>query len=1096
VSLASFGVRRPVVANLVMLAIVGAGLVLGANLRREFFPEVRPNLVSIAAPYPGASPDEIEDSLAIKIEDRIADLRGVEEINTTIVEGAANISVEFVDGYDIDDAVARVKREVDALQDLPERSERIIVQELEPKIPVVSLTLYGDADERTMKTAAQRIREDLRSVPGMGDVVISGVRTDEISVEVVPGALLMHGLSLVEVSRMVSEGMAELPGGSVRAPSQNVTIRTLGAEEVATEVRRVIVRSTPEGRPVRLGEIATVTQGFEDVDIATRFNGERAVSLTVYAIGEQDVVEIAGLVRAYVTGRRGDGLPMTLVEQAQSAGGGFESFPPRVQAYEIGLAHDAPPPGELALHNNTSRFVSQRLELLSRNAVWGGVLVFCTLMLLLAPRVAIWVTVGLLISLLGALALMNLLGLTLNFLTMFGLIIVLGLLVDDAIVVAENIKARHERGEPPLKAAVNGALEVEWPVVATVLTTIAAFMPLRLIEGQIGDFMGALPLVVMCALSISLIESLLILPSHMGHSLERHDRKGAGGRLQRFADRIDTARTKFFNDFLAPHLGRTLDRVLRRRYLTVAVAISVLVGSLGMVAGGRVAFVFLESADSETVIANLQMPVGTPVEQTEAVVRRIEGVANELRPDEVVTVFSLVGSQQDPEGRGGGVNQPHIGQVVLELAPVERRDRASDAIIDDIRARLGDIPGMKSLRFEEAQGGPGGPGITYTLVGNRPERIERAADAVLAALEDFDGVHSIAIDADRGQRELRLRLRPGARELGFTTENVALQIRAAVFGIEAHTFAGEREDVDVRVKLDDDSRRSLAAIESLYIFTPDGRAAPIGEVVEITDAEGYASIRRLDRQRAITVSADVYDAVVSPEKVTAALLPTLRQIEAEHAGVRVIPRGRQKEVADSFRTLPIGLAAAVGMIYIVLAWLFHSYVQPIAVLTAVPFAMIGVVWGHWILGFDMTILSLIGFVALTGIVVNDSLILMEFYNHKRNEGLGAHDALIAAARARIRAILLTTVTTVLGLSPLMLEQSFQARFLIPMAITISFGLISATVLILVVLPCLVMISMDIKRGALWLWHGGHVPEGAMEPGLPALDAAVGEDAAP
>jgi multidrug efflux pump subunit AcrB len=1089
-SLSSFGVRRPVVANLVMLAIVGAGLLLGAGLRREFFPEVRPNLVTVAAPYPGASPDEIEDSLAIKIEDRIADLRGVKEINTTIVDGAANLTIEFVDGYPIDDAVARVKREIDALQDLPERSERIIVQELEPKIPVITVTLYGEADERTMKDAAQRMREDLRSLPGMGVVALSGVRTDEISVEVDPDALLKHSVSLVEVSRKVTEAMAELPGGSVRTPSQNVAIRTMGAEEIAAEVRDIIVVASPEGRPVRLGEIAQVTQGFEDVDIATRLNGRPAVSLTIYAEGDQDVVEIADMVRAYVVGRRGEALPMNLPERLAYAGDS-RNLSPRVQAYELGLAHEAKPPGEIALHNNISRFVSQRLELLSRNALWGGVLVFCTLLLLLAPRVAIWVTVGLIVSLLGALAFMQIIGLTLNFLTMFGLIIVLGLLVDDAIVVAENIKSRHERGEPPLKAAINGAVEVEWPVVATVLTTIAAFLPLRLIEGQIGDFMGALPLVVICALSISLIESLLILPSHMGHSLEHADRRGKG-RLDRLAQRIDDRRTRFFNEFLAPRLEWVLERVLRRRYLTVAAAIAVLVASLGMVAGGRVAFVFLQSADSETVFVNLQMPVGTPMAQTEEIVRRIEAVAGELQPDEIQTVFSLVGSQQDPEGRGG-VNQSHIGQVVLELVPVEARDRASDEIIDDLRARLGTLAGVKSLRFEEVQGGPAGPGITYTLAGDNALRIEQAADAVTLALEDFEGVHSISIDADRGQRELRLHLRPGAQELGFTTESVALQIRAAVFGIEAHTFAGEREDVDVRVKLDESARRSLAAIESLYIFTPDGRPVPIGEVVEISDAEGYASIRRLDRKRAITVSADVYNSIVSPEQVTRELASTLSAIQAEHPGVSIIPRGRQKEVADSFRTLPIGMLAAVGMIYLILAWLFHSYVQPVAVLMAVPFSMVGVIWGHWLLGFEMTILSLIGFVALTGIVVNDSLILMEFYNHKRREGLDPHDALIAAGRARIRAILLTTITTVLGLSPLMLEQSFQARFLIPMAITISFGLISATVLILVVLPCLVMISMDVKRGALWLWHGGRIPAGAMAPQTAAIDAALPDD---
>jgi len=1090
VSVSSFGVRRPVVANLVMVAIVGAGIVLGAGLRREFFPEVRPNLVSIAAPYPGASPEEIEDSLAIKIEDRVADLRGVKEINTTIVEGAANITIEFFDGFEIDNAVARVKREVDALQDLPERAERIIVQELEPTLPVVTLTLYGDADERTMKTAAERIREDLRSVPGMGTIALGGVRTDEISVEVVPAQLLKHRISLVEVSAQVREAMADLPGGSVRAPSRNVSVRTLGAEERAEAVRDIIVRYAPDGRPIRLSEIATVTEGFADVDIITRFNGEPSVSLTIFAEGDQDVVEIAGLVRAYAAGRLGEPLKTTLLERFNASRGG-EHTPARIRAHTLGASHEAPLPGALALHNNISRFVSQRLELLSRNALWGGVLVFSTLMLLLAPRVAIWVTVGLIISLLGALAFMNLLGLTLNFLTMFGLIIVLGLLVDDAIVVAENIKSRHERGEPPLKAAINGALEVEWPVVATVLTTIAAFMPLRLIKGDIGDLMGALPLVVICALSVSLIESLLILPSHMGHSLERADRH-APTRLERLARRIDAVRTRFFTELLAGRLVRTLEWALPRRYLTLAITIAVLVASLGMVAGGRVAFVFLQSADSETVFVNLEMPVGSPVERTERIVRRIEAVANDFMPDEISSVSSLIGSQQDTNEGGTSVNQSHIGQVILELVPVEQRDRPSDQIIDDIRARLGELPGVKSLRFEEAQGGPGGPGITYTLVGDRPNRIADAADQVVAALEDFEGVHSISVDSDRGQRELRLRLRPGASEMGLTTESVALQMRAAVFGVEAHTFAGVREDVDVRVMLDERSRRSLAAIESLYIFTPDGRAVPLGEVVEITDAEGYASVRRLDRQRAVTVSADVFNDIVSPEEVTRGLLPTLRRVEADFPGVRVIPRGRQQELADAFSTLPVGLAAAIAMIYIILAWLFHSYLQPIAVLTAVPFSMVGVVWGHWVLGFDMTILSLIGFVALTGIVVNDSLILMEFYNHKRREGLNAHDALIAAGRARLRAIILTTATTVLGLSPLMLEQSFQARFLIPMAITISFGLLSATALILVVLPCLVLIALDVQRAAEWLWHAGRVPPPRPHDPFAAIEGGAGE----
>ncbi len=1079
-SVSSFGVRKPVVANLVMLVIIGAGLVFGVTLRREFFPEVRPNMVLIAAPYPGASPEEIDRALAVKIEDAIADIRDIKEINSTVVEGAATLQVEFLPGVAIEDAVAQVKRKIDALQDLPEQSERITVESFEPNIPVINLTLYGDVDERSMKDAIRAMRDDIRTLPDMGDVFVSGVRTDEIAVEVREAALVQHGVGLPYVAERIGAAMAEAPGGAVRSPRLDVTVRTTPIDERSDAIRRIIVKAAPDGRPIRLDEIATVSETFADVDLRTRFQGKPCVSLTAYAVGEQDAVRMSALVKAYAAGRMREPLERTWGERFASlrpnpTSGGGAPVSDRLAAYELGLSRPGLGAAQVSTHTDLARFVSQRLELLSRNALAGGVLVFITLLLFLTPTVAMWVTIGLVISILGTLAAMHFLDVSLNLLTMFGLIIVLGLLVDDAIVVAENITARHERGEPAESAAIGGATQVEWPVVATVLTTIWAFLPLRLIEGRIGDLMGVLPLVVMIALTISLLECLLILPAHMAHSLRALERRRPGP-FRRVSRALEAVRFFVLQRTIAPAYARLLGLCLRRRYLTVIVGLAAVIASLGMVAGGRVPFVFFDAADSETVTADLTMPVGTPLAATDLVARQIEAAC--LRAPEVQSVFAVVGARQDAEG-GGGIAQGHRAQVWLELHPVERRERSSDQVVVAIQNDLGPIPGVKSLRFEALQGGPAGPPITLTVAGDvSSERLRAVASAIQAELEEYEGVFGVADDADAGKRELRITLRDGASELGFTNANLALQIRAAVFGLEAHTFAGHKEDVDVRVMLEESDRRSLAAIEAMRVFTPDGRAVPLSEVARLDEGHGYATVRRLDRQRAVTVTADVDRSRANPEQVVASLAPFLETLERDNPGIQIIPRGRQKDLADSFRTLPIGMLAACGLIYVTLAWLFSSYTQPIIVLFAIPFSIIGVVWGHLVMGFDMTILSLIGFVALSGIVVNDALVFINFYNEKRAQGHSVMEAALITGPDRLRAILLTTLTTVLGLAPLMLEQSFQAHFLIPMAITISFGLISATFLTLILLPALLVIGDDIRRAIRWVWTGG-----ALEPEL-------------
>ncbi len=1086
-SIAAFGVRKPVVANLVMAALIFAGIVFGVTLRKEFFPETSPTLISVAAPYPGASPEEVEDSLAIKIEDAVRDLNDVEEINTTVSEGLVNVTIEFAEGVNIDERLFEVKREMDALQDLPEESERIIVDKFEPNLPAISMSIASDADERTLKDAIREMRRDLESLPGMGAIAENGIITDELLVEVDPAAMLEHNLSLPAVADAISSAMRELPGGAVRTGTANVAVRTMGAEENAQQIRDIVVKASPDGQVLRVRDVADVTPGFADVDVRTRLNGQRAVSLTVFKEGEQDAVEIAEMVKAYAAGRRGEPFEKTPTEMVLSLfqrPGSDEPVSSREEAWRLGVSHPDPVPGDLVVTTDLARFIVGRLELLSRNALAGGVLVLITLVVLLNFRVAFWTALGLGVSILGTLAFMHFVGITLNLLTMFGLIIVLGLLVDDAIVVAENITSKHEQGSPADVAAVEGTNQVTWPVIATVITTIFAFFPLSLIEGNIGDLLGALPIVVACALGVSLIEALFILPSHMAHSLHKLERGARGqrvGTLERVEQRFDTWRDRFFQRVLIPNYIRLLRPALKARYLTLTLAIAAVIASSALVAGRVVEFTFLGSSDAETVNAEVRMPIGTPTPQTDEVIRVIEQLA--LKQPEVKSAFAQVGNLSSIDGSSPDSSSSHLGQVILELEPVEARERSAEQLIDDIRNQLPELPEVESIRISEVGGGPSGADLNFTVIGDDPDRMIEVVDQIKAAMREKVGVRDIADDANRGRRELQITLRDGARTLGFTQDQVARQVRGAVFGLEAFTFAGDREDVDVRVTVPETFRRSLALIEDLHLYTPQGTPVPASEVVEIDEAEAFATINRLDGRRAIAVTADVDTTTINPdtgraantEQIAAELAERFDTLIAAYPGMEIVERGRQKDVNESLASLPQGMMVAVVLIYVVLAWLFQSYAQPLVVLSAVPFAIIGVILGHLVLGFDMTILSLIGFIALTGVVVNDSLILMSFFNSARERGLSVPDACIEAGRNRVRAILLTTVTTVLGLLPLMLEQSFQARFLIPMAITISCGLISATLVILVVLPALLVILDDIKRLAAWAWSGGETP---------------------
>ncbi len=1076
-SLPRFGVTKPVVVNLLMWGILIGGLASSFTLTREFFPDVTPEMATVSLPYPGARPEEVEEGLAIKVEDAIEDVVGedINDIRTTIVEGGGGIVIEFASDADVAGNVDEIERAIDSLTDLPEGAENIEIVEFEPRIPVILVTIFGDSDEQELKAAIRQVRDDLRTLPGMGEIVLAGVREYEIRVDVRYAALLEHGISLPQVAQSIRAWMAEVPGGSVRTGGGEISVRTLGVPERAAAIRDIVVRSTPEGAALRVSDIAEVTESFEDQQIVRRFNRRPAATLVVYKKGKQDAVEMAEMVRAYVAGRRHEEVEMSMTERFIDS--------PREQAHRMGLNSETALPGEITTHSDLARFIEGRFELLTEDALFGAILVFLTLLVFLNWRIAFWVGTGLVAATAGTLILMGFAGMTLNLITMFGLIVVLGLQVDDAIVVSENIQTRHDAGEPALQAAVLGTNQVLWPVVATVCTTIVAFLPLLVVKGQIGDLLGALPVIVMCALLMSLVESLLLLPSHIGHSLVHRDRREARAKpahgfgrawrgLMDWLRRAERKRDEIVQEKIAPAFGRLVGYTLRFRYISIAIAAAVMLISFGLFAGGRVGFMFINEADSETIIVDIRLPVGSSIEETQRVVEAIEDASlsqNAAHSGEVKSVSTMIGETQSIETGARDIASAHVAQLFIELQAIEFRERESQEIIASIRDMTANqASAAESIRFTEITGGPGGSDITVELSGTNFADVERAAATIESRLERIPGIHDVADDNYAGQREVQITLRPGAAALGFTVDDVATQVRGALYGIEAHVFAAEREDNDVRVRLDEATRRNLAAIENLWVISPAGNPVPLSEVAEIREGTGSSVIKRINRGRAVTITADASPGT-NPEDVVANF--PWDEMRAAHPGVSIDFGGRQQNLIDAMSTLPWGFAAALVMIYVIVAWLFSSYSQPLAVMMAIPFATVGVIWGHYMMGYTLTFLSLIGFVSLSGVVVNDSLILVEYYNTLRAQGVGVREALMKAGERRLRPIFLTTATSVFGLLPITLEQSFQARFLIPMAISISFGLMSSTVLVLMVLPCLIMVIEDVKGAMHFLWYG-------------------------
>ncbi|MXY18216.1 MAG: efflux RND transporter permease subunit [Acidobacteria bacterium] len=1047
--------RNPVAANLLMAFIIVSGLIGMFNVRGETFPEIELDIVSIQVPYLGAAPEEVEEGVNIRIEEAIQGIDGIEQITSTANEGSGTVMVEVALGAETRRVLDDIKTNVDAIETFPEQTEKPIITEVLARFRVVDIAVSGDTDEFTLKSIAERVRDDLAALPGISLVEFASARPYEISIEVSEDTLRRHGLTFDDVSNAVRRSSLDLPGGSVRSESGEILLRTIGQAYRGAEFENLVLMARPDGTRLHLGDVATVVDGFAETDQFGRFDGKPTILVSVFRSGDQSDMEIARAVEGYMA-------------QAEA------SMPEGIT---------------LTVWMNQAEILIDRLSLMLRNGAMGFALVFVMLALFLELRLAFWVSLGIPISFLGTLMLMPGLDITANVVTTFAFIMVLGIVVDAAIIVGENIH-RHQQHEPNrLRAAISGAQEIATPVTFAVLTTVAAFSPLLFVPGMMGKMMIFVPLIVIPCLLFSLVECLQILPAHLAHLKPR--RRGLWRWFQsHFAEGLE----KFIDRAYRPALAFGL----RWRYLSLAVGVSTLIVTGGMVAAGWVAFQFFPSPEASVISASITMPLGTAPAVTSEAVQRVEDGAARLRQEvleqtgvDVVThVYAAVGEQpMGGEGPGplqalGAPSQAHLGQVMLELAPPDERPMRAEYLNNRWRELTGPIPEATELSFS-ADEQSAGSDVDVMLVGPDVEVMQAAADRLKQRLRSYAGVYDVTDSFLAGKDEIKLGITPAAESLGLTLQDLGRQVRQAFYGEETQRIQRGRDDIRVMVRYPADERRSLGDLEGMRIRTPDGGEVPFGHVAVVEPGQGFASIKRVDRNRAINVLASIDENVTTSATVNGDLAANvLPALLADYPGVRYAFEGVEAEQRDAIGGLQIGFTLAMFGIFALLAIPLKSYIQPLIIMSAIPFGFVGAVWGHIIMGENISMMSTMGIVALSGVVVNDSLVLVDFINRARRvhsdvgrrvreaggrqksrhefASLGLQLAISEAGSNRFRPILLTSLTTFAGLAPLLLEQSTQADFLKPMAISLAFGVIFATFVTLVLVPTIYLILEDIK----------------------------------
>ena len=1029
--------RNPVAANLLMSIFLVGGIGALMTLHQEEFPSMDVKVVTVSMAYLGAAPEEVEEGVCVRIEEALEGTEGIEKMITFAREGACTVQSMLFDNAKQTEVLNEIKSKVDSINTFPVETEKPVVSRMTITSDVLQIAVFGNTDERTLKEVGKEIRDEVAALDGISTVELQYVRPYEISIEVSEEALRRYGITLQQVSQVIRNTSLDMPGGTIKTKGGEILLRAKGQAYWGDEFEDIVVLTRNDGTKVYLNEVATVRDTFEEGDLRARFNGQPASIVKVWRVGKEDAVTIAEDVKTFLT-RYEKTLPQGL---------------------------------NISVWNDQSDQLTDRLSALNGMALSGLGLVIIILTLFLKFRVAMWVAAGIPIALLGTFAIFPYADISMSSMTVLAIILVLGIIVDDAIVVGERVYAHEEMGKTPVKAAIDGTWEISVPVIFGVLTTMAAFLPLIMLSGRMAGFFGVVGWVVIIALILSIIESQLILPSHLAHRRRTEPTHNLTKRWTTFQDKIASGLHQFAVEKYRPFLKKAVDN----RYITASIGMGILIMAMALISSGRLIFTFFPAIEGDRVYATLEMPEGISVDQTTEAAMIISEAGERLSSqlDEefgivgiIQNQFSSIGAMADRENGpswGTGPGRSHFAEVVLELAPIKERGNISAKVIANRwRELAGNIPDAVDLSFS-ADSWTAGEAINYELTARDSEVIRAAAADLKAELSRYNGVYDISDSYRSGKQEIKLTLLPEARTLGITLADLANQVRSAFYGTQVQRIQRGKDDVRIMVRFPEAERKSIGNLEDMYIRTPQGTEVPFYSVANFELGRGYSTIRRVNGRRVVNVIAEVDRSIVSPEEiglsVSAEVLPKLR---LKYPTLDIGLSGELEERTKAFNGLYTGALIALLVIYSLLAIPLRSYLQPLVIMSVIPFGAVGAIVGHWILGYQLMFFSALGIVALSGVVVNASLVLVDYINRRRREGMTLDEAVLSAGVVRFRPILLTSITTFVGLIPLMSNATPATRFFIPMGISLAFGVLFATFITLLLVPSLYKIAEDVS----------------------------------
>jgi multidrug efflux pump subunit AcrB len=1005
-------VSNRVTPNLLMLVLLLGGLFLALQIKQEVFPEFESDTVKITVSYPGASPEEVERGIVLAIEEAVRGEDGVKEVSSTAAEGEATIEVELLENADKEKAYQDIKQQVDRITTLPEDAEQPSVTMAAHVREVVNVEIFGEVSEWALREVAEQVRDRLLADKDITQVDMVGARDYEIHIEIPQAKLRAYGLTLEQVATRIARTAVEVPGGSVKTSAGEILLRVKDRMDWAREFADIPIVTTAGGAVLRLADVATVRDDFTDTDRIGTYNGKRAIGLDVNRVGDQTPIGVSEATRRVLASIEAD-LPQGVV---------------------------------VVVNRDQSEVYRQRLELLLKNALIGLVLVLVLLGVFLETKLAFWVTMGIPISFLGSFLFLYPAGVSINMISTFAFIIALGIVVDDAIVAGENIYECRQKGMSFVRAAIHGAREVMNPVAFSILTNVVAFIPLYFVPGVMGKVFSVIPMVVVSVFLVSWIEAVFILPAHLAHS------RPHTGRLGALVHRGQAAVARQLQRFIHGVYRPVLDLSVAHRYVVAAMAITLLAVVVAYAASGRMGLVLMPRTESDQSVVTAVLPYGSPLASSIAVRDRLVDAAREVAAEN--------GGERLVKGIFATVDENQV-RVRVYLTDPDVRPLSTSRVTQAWRAATGTIVGLESLKFEADRGGPGsGAALTVELTHRDIDTLNAAAVALAARLAEFPQAKDIDDGSSAGKQQLDFKLLPEGQSLGLTAYEVARQVRGAFYGIEALRQQRGRNEVKVMVRLPEAERVSEYGVEQLLIRTSAGRDVPLMQVAEVSRGRAYMAIERRNGQRTVTVEADVVPNDQAPRIQASLVAEILPALQAEYPGLGFSFEGHQAEISDSMRSLITSFIIALMGIYALLAVPFRSYVQPLIVMMAIPLGIVGAVLGHLIMGYSLSINSMMGVVALSGVVINDALVMIDFANRQRHDGASPLEAIVQAGVRRFRPIMLTTLTTFGGLAPMIFETSRQARFMIPMALSLGYGILFATIITLLLVPCLYLITED------------------------------------